>query len=67
VRKVNNIASQSYSWTITRDPVDNSTRAVLNALLSVVSHDRLDTDVDVDADQVAAADEMLAGDGEPPR
>ena len=41
--------------------------AVLNALLSVVSHDRLDIDVDLDADQVAAADEMLAGDGEPPR
>ena len=41
--------------------------AVLNALLSIVSHDRLDIDVDLDADQVAAADEMLAGDSEPPR
>jgi hypothetical protein len=45
----------------------NLAGAVLNALLSVVSHDRLDIDVDLDADQVAAADEMLAGDGEPPR
>ncbi len=40
----------------------NLAGAVLNALLSVVAHDRLDTDVDLDADQVAAADEMLAGD-----
>ena len=39
----------------------NLAGAVLNALLSVVSHDRLDTDVVLDADQVAAADEMLAG------
>jgi hypothetical protein len=39
----------------------NLAGAVLNALLSIVSHDRLDTDVDLDADQVAAADEMLAG------
>ena len=45
----------------------NLAGAVLNALLSIVSHDRLDIDVDLDADQVAAADEMLAGDGEPPR
>jgi hypothetical protein len=45
----------------------NLAGAVLNALLSVVSHDRLDIDVDLDADQVAAADEMLAGDGKPPR
>jgi Domain of unknown function (DUF5063) len=45
----------------------NLAGAVLNALLSVVSHDRLDIDVDLDADQVAAADEMLAGDSEPPR
>ncbi len=39
----------------------NLAGALLNALLSVVAHDRLDTDVaDLDADQVAAADEMLA-------
>ena len=38
----------------------NLAGAVLNALLSIVSHDRLDIDVDLDADQVAAADEMLA-------
>jgi hypothetical protein len=39
----------------------NLAGALLNALLSVVSHDRLDTDVaELDADQVAAADEMLA-------
>lgn len=37
----------------------NLAGAVLNALLSVVAHDRLDVDVDLDADQVAAADEML--------
>jgi hypothetical protein len=40
---------------------------MLNALLSVVSHDRLDLDVDLDSDQVAAADEMLAEDVDPPR
>ena len=45
----------------------NLAGALLNALLSVVSHDRLDVDIDLDADQVAAADEMLAGDAEPPR
>ena len=45
----------------------NLAGAMLNALLSIVSHDRLDIDVDLDADQVAAADEMLAGEVEPPR
>jgi hypothetical protein len=45
----------------------NLAGAVLNALLSIVAHDRLDIDVDLDADQVAAADEMLAEDVEPPR
>lgn len=38
----------------------NLAGAALNALLSVVSHDRLDTDVDLDAEQVAAAEKMLA-------
>ena len=38
----------------------NLAGAVLNALLSVVAHDRLDVEVDIDADQVAAAVEMLA-------
>src|SRR6188768_1807094 len=45
----------------------NLAGAVLNALLSIVSHDRLDIVVDLDADQVAAVDEMLAGEAEPPR
>jgi Domain of unknown function (DUF5063) len=45
----------------------NLAGALLNALLSVVSHDRLDLDVDLDSDQVAAADEMLAEDAEQPR
>ena len=45
----------------------NLAGAMLNALLSVVSHDRLDLDVDLDSDQVAAADEMLAEDVDPPR
>ena len=39
----------------------NLAGSVLNALLSVVAHDRLDVDIDIDSDQVAAADEMLAG------
>ena len=39
----------------------NLAGAALNALLSIVAHDRLDTSLD-DADQVAAAEEMLAGD-----
>ena len=38
----------------------NLAGAALNALLSVVSHDRLDAEVDLDAEQVAAAEEMLA-------
>lgn len=37
----------------------NLAGAALNALLSVVSHDRLDVDADLDADQVSAADQML--------
>ena len=37
----------------------NLAGVALNALLSVVAHDRLDVDVDLDADQVAAANEML--------
>ena len=41
--------------------------AVLTALLSVVAHDRLDAEVDLDADQVAAADEWLAKAGADPR
>ena len=45
----------------------NLAGGMLNALLSVVSHDRLDLDVDLDSDQVAAADEMLAEDVDPPR
>jgi hypothetical protein len=45
----------------------NLAGSVLNALLSVVAHDRLDVDVDMDSDQVAAADEMLAGETDQPR
>jgi hypothetical protein len=45
----------------------NLAGALLNALLSVVSHDRLDTDIDLDAEQVAAADEILAEPVEDPR
>ena len=40
----------------------NLAGAALNALLSVVSHDRLDADEDLDADRVAVANEILAGD-----
>jgi hypothetical protein len=38
----------------------NLAGAALNALLSVVAHDRLDVDVALDAEQVAAAEAMLA-------
>lgn len=38
-----------------------SAGTALRALHSIVTHSRLDTDDEVDADQVAAADEMLAG------
>jgi hypothetical protein len=37
----------------------NLAGAALNALWSIVHHDRLDTDVTVDEDQVEAADEIL--------
>ncbi len=40
--------------------------AVLNALLSIIAHDRLDSDLTLDDDQVAAANEILEGDEEPP-
>lgn len=39
----------------------NLAGAALNALLAVGAHDRLDVDVTVDAEQVAAADEILDG------
>ena len=37
----------------------NLAGAALNALITVVAHDRFDTDFEVDADQVEVADEML--------
>lgn len=37
----------------------NLAGAALNALISVVAHDRFDTDFDADADQVEVADEIL--------
>ena len=39
----------------------NLAGAALNALLTVVAHDRFDTDFDVNAEAVAVADEMLDG------
>ena len=50
--------SYVYNW-------GNLAGAALNALLSVVSHDRLDVDVVVDAEQVAAAEAMLADETTP--
>src|SRR6476469_1137600 len=38
----------------------NLAGCVLNALLSVVSHDRLDVEVDLDSDQVILAEQILA-------
>jgi len=38
----------------------NLAGAALNALLSVVSHDRLDVEVDLDSDQVVVAEQMLS-------
>ena len=37
----------------------NLAGAALNALLTVVAHDRFDTDFEADAEAVAVADEML--------
>jgi len=45
----------------------NLAGAVLNALLSVVAHDRLDAEFTLDDDDVAAADEILGGDSATPR
>ncbi|HEU5037885.1 MAG TPA: DUF5063 domain-containing protein [Nocardioides sp.] len=42
----------------------NLAGVTLNALLSVVAHDRLDAEISGEADQLAAADEMLEG-GDP--
>lgn len=39
----------------------NLAGVALNALLSVVAHDRLDADIDGEEEQLAAADEMLEG------
>ena len=41
--------------------------AALNALLTVVAHDRFDTDFEETVEALTVAHEMLAGDGEPPR
>jgi hypothetical protein len=41
--------------------------AVLNALLTVVAHDRLDSEFTGEDDRVAAANEMLGEESEPPR
>ncbi len=45
----------------------NLAGALLNALLSIVSHDRLDVEIALDDDDVAAADEILGGDQTAPR
>lgn len=45
----------------------NLAGAVLNALLTIVAHDRLDVEVDLDSDVVAVADEILDGDVGSPR
>ena len=45
----------------------NLAGATLNALLSVVAHDRLDAEIAGEEEQVAAADEMLDVDETPPR
>ncbi|WP_372727553.1 DUF5063 domain-containing protein [Nocardioides sp.] len=41
--------------------------ATLRALQSVITHDRLDLEIELDADQVAAANEILGGAGTAPR
>jgi hypothetical protein len=41
----------------------NLAGAALNALLTVVAHDRFDTDFEADADQVAVANEILGETG----
>jgi hypothetical protein len=45
----------------------NVASAALRALQSVVTHDRLDTELDVDAEAVAVANEMLGAEGSAPR
>jgi uncharacterized protein DUF5063 len=45
----------------------NLAGAALNALLSVVAHDRLDADIEGEEEQVAAAIEMLEADPSTPR
>jgi hypothetical protein len=45
----------------------NSASAALRALQSIVAHDRLDDDFAGDEEQVAAANEMLEGEGADPR
>ncbi|MGB0100305.1 MAG: DUF5063 domain-containing protein [Nocardioides sp.] len=45
----------------------NLAGVALNALLSVVAHDRLDAEISGEEDQLAAADEMLDGETRPRR
>ena len=45
----------------------NLAGVALNALLSVVAHDRLDADIPFEDEQLAAADEMLEGEDTAPR
>ena len=61
--RLGNVAEALWWWQFSYvSSWGNLAGAALNALLSVVSHDRLDADVDLDADQVAVANEILAGD-----
>jgi hypothetical protein len=45
----------------------NLAGGILNALLTVVAHDRLDSEADLDSDQVALANEMLEAEEGTPR
>lgn len=66
--RLGNVAEALWWWQFSYvSSWGNLAGAALNALLSVVSHDRLDVDFTGEDEQVAAADEMLDDDATGPR
>jgi Domain of unknown function (DUF5063) len=64
--RLGNVAEALWWWQFSYvSSWGNLAGAALNALLSVVSHDRLDVDVVLDAEQVEAAEQMLADETAP--
>ncbi|MFC5494736.1 DUF5063 domain-containing protein [Nocardioides caricicola] len=66
--RLGNVAEALWWWQFSYvSSWGNLAGATLNALVSIVTHDRLDAEIVDEDEQLAAADEMLEGDGSTPR